>query len=403
VNSYKGPDTRPLFGYSVNEPLARIVVQKQENQPIVGLNPANIANKPTIYRFSGPYEPIFKDINVFMGGFYYYTASTGTTITLDNTSCSGGNGNKTYNYTSPLKAPPPDPLNVLIWENLNAMCGLVFGVDNSIFNKSTPPVRIYTQVNVKSTTGIGERETEKIFVGGFNFGVIPPDAIISGITVTILRRAKNTDWGSLIPVPPDIYCYDNYIALTKDYTDVTKIFPVEAFSLTKCGTDAYWGPTMSQRVYPTDMVWYWGIDNPLWSTTWTPADLKQPNFGVIFGTIVNNNSPDTLIIPQIECITVCVTYTYNQTTYTYDKSVFMDNNLKFDTTLNDFGLVHELVYSKVNEKTSILKINPNRDTSMYPMIDEYGYTYSNRFIFKSSWDKEFFIRTNSGEILNYTV
>ena len=31
------------------------------------------------------------------------------------------------------------------------------------------------------------------------------------------------------------------------------------------------------------------------------------------------------------------------------------------------------------------------------MIDEYGYTYYNRFIFKSPWDRNFFIRTNSSK------
>jgi len=32
------------------------------------------------------------------------------------------------------------------------------------------------------------------------------------------------------------------------------------------------------------------------------------------------------------------------------------------------------------------------------MVDEYGYQYSSRFIFNSSWDKKFYVLTNPDQV-----
>jgi hypothetical protein len=461
VNPYTGPDTRPIFGYSVNEPLARIMIQKQENQMVQGA-PSSVAapissssvssttpSRKQLFRFSGPYEPVFKDINIFRGGFYYYTSITGTTITKDASYCSAADYRKTYNYY-----PPTDQPNTgqYLWTNTTAMCRSVTFIDDennitttlldspvnsgndqsAIFN--TPAVnkptggdtfisstsstsgtsggsstsgvgivRLYTQVNA-TPTGNAEITTHKLFVGGFNFGPIPPDAVISGITVTIKRRALNTDFISEeAPFGGLDYCYDNLVTLTQDVNDITKTSPVNyAISFSLANMAAYWKSTIFSGItYPNDVAFYIPNIDLLWGMTWTAQDIRNPDFGVLLSVNLKNNTSTSLVIPQIECITVCVSYTYNEISYTYSRSIYMDNNLKFDTGLNDFGMVDEFVYSKVNENQSILKINPNRDSSMYPIIDEYGYSYSSRFVFKSPWDKEFFVRTNSNNILNY--
>lgn len=257
--------------------------------------------------------------------------------------------------------------------------------------------RLYTQVNV-NVTGNNVVETPLLFIGGFNFN-IPPGSIISGLTISIKRRSLHTTpWGGM----NQMYCYDGQVRLTKD----------KNFSNTSQNYAMPWIPDGSSR-WPTDMTimrypqdveyWYGPTPlDPLWGTTWTPEDIMNENFGVILSCFVKNNTTDPIVIPQIECVSVCVAYLYNDLSYNYDRSIYMDNNLKFDTELSDFGMIDEFVYSKVNENKSILKINPDKDTSMYPMIDEYGYTYSSRFIFKSPWDKEFFVRTNSDNILNYS-
>jgi hypothetical protein len=50
----------------------------------------------------------------------------------------------------------------------------------------------------------------------------------------------------------------------------------------------------------------------------------------------------------------------------------------------------------VNENENPLKIkNTEEDVSIYPMVDEFGLTYDKRFIFKSSWDSDYYIRTKN--------
>jgi hypothetical protein len=80
---------------------------------------------------------------------------------------------------------------------------------------------------------------------------------------------------------------------------------------------------------------------------------------------------------------------------------YWQSNYKFDTTLENFGLIEELIYSKVNPLVSPLKLkNTDQDKSIYPMIDEFGYQFSSRFIFNSSWDKDFYIITNPDQNQN---
>lgn len=79
----------------------------------------------------------------------------------------------------------------------------------------------------------------------------------------------------------------------------------------------------------------------------------------------------------------------------------VDSNYKFDTTLTNFGIIKERKIRKVNHKENILKLNnvPNLK-SIYPMIDEFGYTTVDSFIFKSSWDIYYhYFTTNKEENL----
>jgi len=67
-------------------------------------------------------------------------------------------------------------------------------------------------------------------------------------------------------------------------------------------------------------------------------------------------------------------------------------NYKFDTELTNFGMMKERVISKINRKSNILKLRFNPDIkSIYPMLDEFGYTFTDYFIFKSTWDNEYYI------------
>lgn len=67
-------------------------------------------------------------------------------------------------------------------------------------------------------------------------------------------------------------------------------------------------------------------------------------------------------------------------------------NYKFDTDLTYFGMIRERVVSKVNRYKNVLKLrnNPNIK-SVYPMVDEYGYHLTDFYIFKSTWDFEYYV------------
>jgi len=81
-----------------------------------------------------------------------------------------------------------------------------------------------------------------------------------------------------------------------------------------------------------------------------------------------------------------------------------DSNYKFDTTYENFGRIEELVFSKVNPDLSPLKLkNTDKDRSIYPMVDEFGFQFGSRFIFSSSWDHNFYVITNAEQNINKQV
>jgi hypothetical protein len=73
-------------------------------------------------------------------------------------------------------------------------------------------------------------------------------------------------------------------------------------------------------------------------------------------------------------------------------------NYKFDTSYTNFGKIKQRVISKINRKDNILKLKDNKSYhSIYPMIDEFGYTQTDFFMFKSTWDYEYHIECIKNE------
>lgn len=71
------------------------------------------------------------------------------------------------------------------------------------------------------------------------------------------------------------------------------------------------------------------------------------------------------------------------------------DNYIFDNTLSSFGLINERVISKVNINKDLLKFKDSNELkSIYPMIDEFGYTTISQFIFKSTWDFKYLMNFN---------
>lgn len=75
----------------------------------------------------------------------------------------------------------------------------------------------------------------------------------------------------------------------------------------------------------------------------------------------------------------------------FDKTLNgISENTKFDTSLTEFAIMKERKVSKINRKGSILKLRNEEDIkSIYPMLDEFGYSTRDFFIFSSTWDFQY--------------
>jgi hypothetical protein len=83
---------------------------------------------------------------------------------------------------------------------------------------------------------------------------------------------------------------------------------------------------------------------------------------------------------------------YKVNNSSYHKPIY--GNYKFDTELTYFGVMKERKFRKVNRIQSLLKLREVKDSkSIYPMLDEFGYSFLDFFIFKSTWDYGYSIET----------
>lgn len=74
-------------------------------------------------------------------------------------------------------------------------------------------------------------------------------------------------------------------------------------------------------------------------------------------------------------------------------------NYLFNDTLSDFGILKEQKMSKVNRFKNVLKLKDQKNvSSVYPMIDEFGYFLSDRFIFKSTWDDKYYLEVDNNTV-----
>jgi len=79
----------------------------------------------------------------------------------------------------------------------------------------------------------------------------------------------------------------------------------------------------------------------------------------------------------------------------FERDEFDLGNYKFDLSLTDFGLMKERKVRKINRKGSQLRLaNVNDEKSMYPMLDEFGYSVYDFFIFSSTWDLKYYLETS---------
>lgn len=137
------------------------------------------------------------------------------------------------------------------------------------------------------------------------------------------------------------------------------------------------------------------------------TDISQLNYynEIPLGVSITSNKDDARMVPTYHGLTnITDNQIYRHSGYYmplfYNIELFGKpgltsssvGNYKFDTSYSNFGIVKQRVISKVNRKDNILKLrNNNSYKSIYPMIDEFGYTTFDFFIFKSTWDYEYHV------------
>lgn len=105
-------------------------------------------------------------------------------------------------------------------------------------------------------------------------------------------------------------------------------------------------------------------------------------------------------LPILKEVSLFRPYSYNLLKNNNLLPVLPNGNYKFYDTASDstkplltnFGMLDEIIYSKVNKTSSILKIQDptNKDKSIYPMVDEYGYDFNQRYIFSANFEPSFY-------------
>lgn len=225
--------------------------------------------------------------------------------------------------------------------------------------------------NVLTLSGETELVSDTLSISDFNFN-IPYNAIISGIVVKVNKfAAYNND---------DTQIFDNEIRLFSNTIGVSESKPN--------------GNPWSE--YPEDV--YYGSDNDLWGFNpiiLTPNEINSDTFTVLFNCVAHDYTLSGITnVAYVDC--VCVDVYYRLPGIEDGKIYIMteEKNTVFDDRLYRFGETGELINSKINEIESPLKIKDNdMDKSIYPIIDEFGYNFNKKFIFKSSWDNDYYIRT----------
>ena len=137
------------------------------------------------------------------------------------------------------------------------------------------------------------------------------------------------------------------------------------------------------------------------------ADISQLNYyndDIPFGADISYNINDIEIVPNYHGIKNTVNNSifrhsgyYMPLFYTIELFggpgiTASSGNYLFNTSYTNFGTIKQRVISKVNRKGNILKLNNNTSyKSIYPMLDEFGYTFTDFFMFKSTWDYQYHI------------
>ena len=237
-NIYNKYMTNPTdLSQIINEPLARIIqINEDELQSRPVINGETLEYHNDIFRFNGPYEPIFKDIPIFKKYYYCLSGDTWT--------CSKAAGVSTPDSSE-------DKVSVLPWNNISNVINCDGNCATVVFSLPTKPLKLLS--TVLNLTNFG-----------FN---IPTNAQILHISVYVNKHASGIEPGSNGQTVSD-----SVVSLLKNNTTVGG----------NSASNNYW--TTTPTVYQ-----YTGTTDSLWNTTWIPEDINNTGFGVAFEILLYDN------------------------------------------------------------------------------------------------------------------
>jgi hypothetical protein len=135
------------------------------------------------------------------------------------------------------------------------------------------------------------------------------------------------------------------------------------------------------------------IDNKIQTVEESPI-IKNINYlkttepiSYTYKELIRNDVFTMSSINQYDAISM---FRYNGWYDVIYKDLNLHNGYKFNTELTQYGQVEEII-SKINPQGSILKTK-NSTPQVTPRIDEWGYSIINNFIFRSCWDKNFYLK-----------
>lgn len=176
----------------------------------------------------------------------------------------------------------------------NAQCTSSGPSNPSIFSNGNGRIAWLNASNVKASdqsyATIGQLlgilssvTTDNLTVSGFGLSV-PASASICGIKVDVQKSALGLLIGSSVK--------DNVVQLVK--SDIIKSAN-RASSSDWTGAESYTS---------------YGGSNDLWGTTWTPADINSPDFGISISAKLSSGLAALLLTAQVDHIRITVYYSY---------------------------------------------------------------------------------------------
>jgi len=438
INIIKGPNyllnnDNISFNYEkyfISEPLSTFIILTKPQNKILERFRKNISYDDVIFRYGGNYEPIFKDVELFEpliysvidGGFFHQEKCAMDINTYNQTvaviemrrELTNINEEKTYFQTK---------LDFIIDKKENAIkindileldflkseitrIGIIINnIDseikriNDLLNTkpSSKPKGLYVGgvvipqnlfVWYLSEDGLGVCDgnfafceliisnsvdwflSDVLHLQGFGFN-IPLNAIIKGISFSVQRKSSSDNITTG-------YVRDKSIRLVKssgiqgdDLSDVSN-----------------WSTISENKEY--------GGDNDLCGLNVTPEEVNNSNFGIKIQSQAKVDSPGNFpltVTSSIDCVCMTIHYTIPGISQTITYTSYVERNTIFDTNLFTFGELDDLIYSKTNEQENPLIFATNGEKTIYPKIDEFGYFWNKRFIFKSSWDIDYYYKT----------